>query len=384
MKLTDTQQEVLDLYLEHGNKSKVAEIIGCNESNIRQCLQRIEKKGKAPWLSPAVTPDHLKLSKTTVQYNKEGEVVQEWKRLAPQAQAMSDFVDSLCQRVKGKIKLPKCKVTKFDKEILSEICIYDAHIGMYAEEGETLSEDYNTDLAVQRMFDTTSSLLARMGNPEELILTFGGDMLHSDTRNNQTEQSKHILDVDSRYDLVAEKAAAACVDVVAMAAQVANKVRVVVLKGNHSWNSETWLRVVLEYAYMGNENVSIMNQRSERQHFVYGSNLLVWAHGDKVPMNRWQGIVSTELAHLWGITRNRHLKMGHLHHKRAKNAKSIVTTDNQGGWVENHGLLVEYLPALTATDAWHASKGFIGSQKAITGFQYHYIHGLISRLYQPV
>jgi hypothetical protein len=75
--------------------------------------------------------------------------------------------------------------------------------------------------------------------------------------------------------------------------------------------------------------------------------------------------------------------MGHVHHKRAKNAKSIVTTDNQGGWVENHGLLVEYLPALTATDAWHASKGFIGSQKAITGFQYHYIHGLISRLYQP-
>ena len=383
MELTDKQQKVLDLYLEHGSKSKVAKILGCNESNIRQCLRRIENKGKAPWLSPAVTPDHLSLSKTTVQYNKDGEVVQEWKRLAPQAQAMSDFVDSLCQRVKGKIKLPKCKVTKFDKEILSEICIYDAHIGMYAEEGETLSEDYNTDLAVQRMFDTTSSLLARMGNPEELIVTFGGDMLHSDTRNNRTEQSNHALDVDSRYHLVVEKAIAACFDIVGMAAQVAKKVRVVVLEGNHSWHSEVWLAKLLEYAYIGNDNVSVLNQRSARKHFIYGSNLLVWTHGDGVPMNKWQGIVSTELAHLWGITRNRHLKMGHLHHKRAKNAKSIVTTDNQGGWVENHGLLVEYLPALTATDAWHASKGFIGSQKAITGFQYHYIHGLISRLYQP-
>ena len=383
MKLTDRQQEVLDLYLEHGNKSKVAKIFGCNESNIRQCLRRIEKKGKAPWLSPAVTPDHLKLSKTTVQYNKDGEVVQEWKRLAPQAQAMNDFVNSLCQRVKGKIKLPKCKVTKFDKEILSEICIYDAHIGMYAEEGETLSEDYNTDIAVQRMFDTTSSLLARMGNPEELIVTFGGDMLHSDTRNNRTEKSNHALDVDSRYHLVVRKAAAACIDVVAMASQVAKKVRVVILEGNHSWHSEVWLSVLLEYAYMGNDNVQVINQRSDRKHFIYGSNLLVWTHGDDVPMNKWQGIISTEFAQLWGITRNRHLKMGHVHHKKAKNAKSIVTSDNQGGWVENHGLLVEYLPALTATDAWHASKGFIGSQKAITGFQYHYIHGLISRLYQP-
>mgnify|MGYP003329161752 FL=1 len=313
MELTDTQQKVLDLYLEHGSKVKVAKILDCDESNIRQCLRRIEKKGKAPWLSPAVTPEHLSLSKTTVEYNKKGEVSREWRRLIPEVQAMNDFVDSLCQRVKGKIKLPKCKVPKFDKEILSEICIYDAHIGMYAEEGETLSEDYNTDLAVQRMFDTTSSLLARMGNPEELIITFGGDMLHSDTRNNRTEQSNHALDVDSRYHLVVEKAIAACFDVVGMATQVAKKVRVVVLEGNHSWHSEVWLSKLLEYAYIGNDNVSVLNQRSARKHFVYGSNLLVWTHGDGVPMNKWQGIVSTELAHLWGITRNRHLKMGHLH-----------------------------------------------------------------------
>jgi len=75
--------------------------------------------------------------------------------------------------------------------------------------------------------------------------------------------------------------------------------------------------------------------------------------------------------------------MGHVHHKKAKTAKSVVTYDDKSGWIENHGLLVEYLPALTATDAWHAANGFIGSQKAMTGFQYHKDHGLITRLYEP-
>jgi len=47
-------------------------------------------------------------------------------------------------------------------------------------------------------------------------------------------------------------------------------------------------------------------------------------------------------------------------------------------------LLVEYLPALTASDAWHAGKGFIGSIKGASGFEYHKDQGLISRFYQNV
>lgn len=116
---------------------------------------------------------------------------------------------------------------------------------------------------------------------------------------------------------------------------------------------------------------------------IWGDNLLVWTHGDSVAMNKWQGIISTEFAQLWGQTKHRHLKMGHVHHKNAKVAKSIIAAEGNGGWVENHGLLVEYLPALASTDAWHAMKGFIGSQKAMTGFEYHKTHGLITRLYEP-
>jgi hypothetical protein len=254
---------------------------------------------------------------------------------------------------------------------------------MYAEAKETNSQNYDSDIAVKRIHNTADALLCRMNNPEHIVVTFGGDMLHSDTRSNKTEMSGNVLDVDSRYHRVVDKAVTACYDVVSMASEVAKNVTVVILEGNHSWHSEVWLAQVLKAAYSQCARVEVVMQRSARKSLVWGNNLLVWTHGDSVAMNKWQGIISTEFAELWGKTKWRHLKMGHIHHKKANNAKTIVTSDRSGGWVENHGLLVEYLPALSATDAWHASKGFIGSQQAMAGFEYHKEQGLITRLYEP-
>jgi len=382
--LTAIEQETLDAFLHFKSKREVARQLGCAEATVRGTLKRVERKGFAPWLSKAITPDHLSVAKSTVQYGPDGEVQREWKRLLPNAEAMTDFVDSLCERAEGVLKIaPAPKVTRQRKDVLAEICCFDAHIGMYAEAGETNSQNYDSDIAIKRIHNTTDALLCRMNNPEHIVVTFGGDMLHSDTRSNKTEMSGNVLDVDSRYHMVVEKAVTACYDAVYMASEVAQEVTVVILEGNHSWHSEVWLAQVLRAAYSQCERVNVVMQRSARKHMVWGDNLLVWTHGDSVAMTKWQGIISTEFAQLWGKTKWRHLKMGHVHHKNARSSKSIVTSDHSGGWVENHGLLVEYLPALSATDAWHASKGFIGSQQAMTGFEYHKKQGLITRLYEP-
>ena len=382
--LTDAEQNALTAFLKCGNKCQTARFLGITEATVRATLKRVERKGHAPWLSGAITPDHLTVAKTTVQYGPDGEVQREWKRLLPNAEAMTDFVDSLCERAKGTLNIaPAPKVTRQREDVLAEICCFDAHIGMYAEAGETNSQNYDSDIAVKRIHNTTDALLCRMNNPEHIVVTFGGDMLHSDTRSNRTELSGNSLDVDSRYHMVVEKAVTVCYDVVAMATEVAQEVTVIILEGNHSWHSEVWLAQVLKAAYSDCDRVNVVMQRSARKHIVWGDNLLVWTHGDGVAMTKWQGIISTEFAQLWGQTKWRHLKMGHIHHKNARNGKSLVTSDQSGGWVENHGLLVEYLPALSATDAWHASKGFIGSQQAMTGFEYHKKQGLITRLYEP-
>ena len=131
---------------------------------------------------------------------------------------MQDIVDGLCAQAKDKGKVPKIKKRKNENDILFEIDLFDAHVGMYADERETLDSDYNCDIAAQRMVEATTALAARATNPDKCVVVFGGDMLHADNRSNQTPASKHPLDVDTRYHRVVKyviEACTSCVDIAA-------------------------------------------------------------------------------------------------------------------------------------------------------------------------
>lgn len=373
--LTPHQQKCLDAFLEHGTKQGAANTLGMSRSAFRKAIQAVERKGQAPWLEAVPMPEHLYSPKTTVHY-KNGEVIEEWRRLCPTVQKLQDVVSGLCEEVKGKGKAKTRSPRKTDSEdILFELDIFDAHVGMYADEKETLDENYDCDIAARRMVEAAEGLASRAQRPHKCVLVFGGDMLHSDTRNNQTEGSGHILDVDSRYHRVVEYIIAASRDVVKIAAALAQEVEIVVLSGNHSWHSEVWLAQVLNAYYSDCPNITVQLGKSPRRHMVFGNNLLVWTHGDKVAANKWAMIVAAEFAEQWGKTKFRHLKMGHVHHKKTI---APVVIDEQSG------LLVEYLEALCATDAWHANAGFVGSQKGASAFEYHRSKGLLTRYFQPV
>ena len=108
---------------------------------------------------------------------------------------------------------------------------------------------------------------------------------------------------------------------------------------------------------------------------VWGDNLLLWAHGDRIAAQKWPMIIAAEFAKQWGQTKYRHLKMGHIHHKKTI---APVIVDEQSG------LVVEYLEALCATDAWHSGAGFVGSQKGASAFEYHKTEGLITRYFKSI
>jgi hypothetical protein len=254
---------------------------------------------------------------------------------------------------------------------------------MYASAKETNDKDYNCEIAGNLMVNTAEALASRFNKPSRIVVTFGGDIMHSDQRNNRTEKNSNPLDVDSRFHRVVDYAIKACYDVVQIAASVAPKVDVVIVEGNHDWHSCVWLTKVLSAFYSNCENINVINQQSDRKTYLFGTNLLVWSHGDGVPMAQWPQIIAAEFAGLWGISKFRHLKMGHVHHKK-KNQPLRVISETKNGWEEHRGLLVEYLPALCSTDAWHAEKGFVGSVKGASGFEYHKQHGLITRYYQHV
>jgi len=295
--------------------------------------------------------------------------------MAPRLEVMEQVVDRMCDRVDGKGKLPKRKPKKTDRDdILYEIAIYDAHVGLYADEQETLDQNFTTEIAAARMVDAVESLAKRANRPKKVVLTFGGDMLHADNRSNKTEASGHVLDVDTRYARVAEYVERASIECVEIAATIGAEVEMVILEGNHSYHSEIWLARVLNAYYRTVDHVTVRLDRSPRKHMIWGNNLLVWTHGDKVAAPKWAQIVAAEFPQQWGQTKYRHMKCGHIHHQKAI---APVIVDEQAG------LLVEFLPALCATDQYHAAAGYVGNQKGATSFEYHLSQGCISRFFNP-
>lgn len=374
--MTEYQKQVVEAYLKCGSYHGAAKLLGKDPSNLRKLVKQLEGQGDVPWRSKAPNPNHLAIKSSTVQFDADGNVVKEWRRQHPNIELMQDVVDGLCEQVKGKAKVSKTKKSrKTGEDVLFEIDLFDAHVGMYADEIETLDSDYNCDIAAQRMIEATQALAGRANNPSKCVLVFGGDMLHVDDRSNRTPSSGHALDADSRYHRIVSYVIAACRECVEIAATIAPEIEIVVLEGNHSSHSELWLARVLEAYYSDCSNVEIKTNPNPRKHLIWGDNLLLWAHGDKIAAQKWALIIAAEFAKEWGATKYRHLKCGHVHHK-----KSIapVVIDEQSG------LVVEYLEALCATDAWHSGAGFIGSQKGASAFEYHKTEGLLTRHFKTV
>ena len=202
MTLTARQQQVKDLVDQGKGPSLIAKELGVNRSTVRSTIRAIEAKGESSYLSPAVQPDHLKMTKTTVQYGPQGEVLNEWRRMSPEAQALEEIVEGLCEKVRGKGKAPprKTKTKPDGEDILFEVCVYDSHIGMYADKEETLDEDYDCKIACERTIDVVAGLCARANKPKKGLLVFGGDIAHLDSFSNSTAKSGNVLDVDTRYN----------------------------------------------------------------------------------------------------------------------------------------------------------------------------------------
>jgi len=354
-------------------QSKIAAALGISRSSVRTHLKARAKQ----YLGQGVVPSGVDVVKGTMHIARneagEMEVLQAWPRCEPSQQALEDLVTALCERVDGKGRVGKYKARKSDRDdMLGEIDIYDPHVGMYAAERITRGSDYNCDIAAREMLKATEYIAGRFGRLGEVVVVFGGDIIHADNSFNQTTSQSHTVDVDTRYQRVIEYAEAACVDAIQVAARVAKRVRVVVCPGNHDRDSCKWLTRVLNAYWRREKRVTVDLTHYHRKSLVFGDNLLAWTHGDRISFSKWAQIIAAEMAANWGKTRHRYLYLGHVHHKKAV---APVVSEEQAG------LHVEYLPALCPVDDWHASAGFVGSQKGASGFEYHARAGRVSRFY---
>lgn len=367
-------REWLKTYEEHGNSSLgAAKAWGVSRRTAQDRVAaalRVDR-GSPPALVASAIPTGYRAGKSTVQLGPGGEVEREWRRLHPDAQMLADIAEELRAEVADSRPpaVPKREGRKAGSRLL-EVPLFDQHFGKYCWSDET-GEDFDSEKAERLV--TGAVRMASETSYDEAVLVIGGDFFHADTRHNTTERGGHVLDVDTRQARVWKAATRALIKSVELLSHSGERmVTIVVIPGNHDWESSFHLQRLLAAYYRATEHVLVIETPKSRVYHKHGCVLLGWAHGHLMPMQDLAGLMAQEVPQLWASTTERVWHLGHIHKRKGMRYLSGDTF---------HGVTVEHLETLAATDAWHHEHGYVGSPRRLEAFLWDYDHGLAGRHY---
>lgn len=373
--LTDAQlAEVLKAWREAGCLcATAARNLGMARQTFRERLAKARAKleGVTGAVAPAAVPAGLEAGKRTVQYDAAGNVVAEWRRLHPEGQQLRAIADELIALVDGKAVLPELVQPTSSSGRMLEVPLFDQHFGKYCWADET-GTDFDSAKAERLVVGAVQRAADAAGGFEEALLVVGGDYFHADSRHNTTERGGHVLDVDTRQAKVWEAATRALHRAVELLAAKANRVHVIVIPGNHDWESSFHLQRLLAAYYRNEARVHVPTSPRSRQYVLWGKVLLGFAHGHLMPMQDLASLMAAEVPEWWAQSTERTWHLGHIHKRKGLRYLSGDTF---------HGVQVEHLESLAGTDAWHHENGFIGNPRRLEAFVWHNERGLIARHY---
>lgn len=318
--LTDNQREIYSLYLELKSERKVAEALGKSRSAVNQALYQIKAKfGAIPHDVHESAPIGHTSGKRTVQLDAEGNLIQEWVRLHPEANALESVAAGLAEGLRG--KHPDIKPAKATNDRCVVFPVADPHIGLYCW-GEETGDDYDLATGVALHLAAFRMLLMTMCPAERVVLAFLGDMVHSDSRRAVTELSGHHLDTDDRYQKVVRETAKMMREMVVLAAKKAKQVDVFVVQGNHDWHTASCLSLLMEAYFENVKHVHVDDTPCKQKYFVHGTCLRGLAHGDTEKPQRLKDAMTEHES--WSACKDRAWYTGHIHQRRVEEFNNCI------------------------------------------------------------
>lgn len=260
-------------------------------------------------------------------------------------------------------QLPPAKIAQYKRTAgtyMLELPIMDFHLGKLAWREET-GADYDLKIAEKLWRVTVTELLGKasaFGSPELILFPIGQDFFHFDTPSTTTTAGTQ-LDSDTRWQKMFTKGVELLVWAVEQCHALA-PVKVMWVPGNHDQMLSYAAVVGLSQRYAHTETIDVDLSPTHRKYHLYGGNLIGFAHGENEG-KRLEGLMQIEAPEMWGKSLFREYHLGHLH------TESSVT---------KNGIVFRRISAITATDAWHAEKGFVGSVRQAQAFVWDKDHGL--------
>lgn len=275
------------------------------------------------------------------------------------------FLDELINDLKQySPTFPKVTRTKTKDSHLLVIDPADIHIGKLAEAFET-GEDYNTQIAVQRVKEGVQGILDKSSgfNIDKILFVGGNDILHIDTPRRTTTSGTN-QDTDGMWYSNFLIAKQLYVDLLEQLIDVAD-VHFVFNPSNHDYTNGFFLADVIQTYFRNCENITFDCSIAHRKYYLYGNSLIGTTHGDGAKQTDLGSLMSIEAKNEWVKSEHRYFYTHHVHHKTAKDFINVT---------------VESLRSPSGADSWHDRNGYKGSPKAVEGFIHCKLNGQICRI----
>ena len=253
---------------------------------------------------------------------------------------------------------------------LCEIDLMDFHLGKLTWSKET-GADYDLKIASSLWDETISRILSKAQSfpIERFLFPVGNDFFNVNGSLAQTFKGTPQSE-DSRWKKTFSIGWNLVVNTITKLSQIA-PVDIVVIPGNHDFESAFYLGEVLYARFFNNPNVNVDNGPSLRKYYPYGKCLIGFTHGRDEKLTELPLMMATEEPRLFANAKYREWHYGDKHHKKEYVSLSVD---------EKQGVTLRMIRSLSTTDEWHYQKGYVSNLRAGEAFLWSKEEGLVCSL----
>lgn len=341
-----------------GNIAATARALGANERSLRRRIKAMQGDLEAP--------DGFRVTgKSTLIDRRTGETVLEWVKISRDAERQRELMEAAIAALASEIpRAEPAQAPEWTNAALANCyVITDYHLGMYAWPEET-GAAWDSQIAEDLLVAWFAAAIRFAPDAEVGIFAQLGDLLHYDSLEAVTPTSRHLLDADTRFQLMVRVAIRVIRRVIRMLLEKHQRVHVIMAEGNHDLASSAWLRELLAALYDDEPRVTVDRSADPYYCFEWGKTSLFFHHGHKRKPGNIADVFAAKFRDVFGRTRHSYAHVGHLHHAEVKETNLMV--------VEQHR-------TLAAPDA-HASRGGWISGRDASVITYHRDYGYVGRV----
>jgi len=355
-----SDDEILAAYEQAGTKAGAARLLDMDERGYKRRFKRINKPKEYQ------APDGYYVKGVSTLQDAEGNVKVRWVKTDLDKERALELMREVVSAMASEIQ-PERAVTRSISDTRADLLncyiLTDYHLGMYAW-GEETGADWDIQIAEDLLVDWFAIAIEQAPPAKVGIFAQLGDFLHWDGMDAVTPTSNHLLDADTRFQLVVRVAIRVVRRIIRMLLDKHERVHVIMGEGNHDPASSVWLRELMHSLYAEESRVTVDTSVDPYYCYEHGKTSLFFHHGHKRKPKNVDHVFASKFREVFGRTQFSYAHLGHLHNNTSE---------------ETNLMEVEQHRTLASPDAY-AVRGGWGSGREAKVITYHAEYGQTGRI----